>query len=155
MRSMKILLSVLTVLSLAPAVWLPHRVRAATCTGISCNGLDPVTTGCSVDAYIVSSAPIIATSTGTGQIGTVYYKWSPTCQAGYGTTETMGGPAASIVAHIWGGQGSGSGRIGRNTNTVNSTLIGAGSYCDLFASGVITMTTGGTTGGAGTPKSCP
>lgn len=79
-------LSVLALLSLALIAWPPQRARAATCYGISCTGLDPFTTGCYVDANVVTSVPIYGANTGSGQIGVLSLRWSPTCQAGYTQT---------------------------------------------------------------------
>jgi hypothetical protein len=147
MREVKTLLSALAVLSLALVIWLPQRAQAATCKGASCNGLDPFTTGCYVDAYVASSGPINDAYTGKGQIGIVSLRWSPTCQAGYGQTFSMIGDAYSIMARTWGGYGASAPMFASNAVVVTSQLAGANRYCDLFASGVISK--GPTTSSAG------
>ena len=138
MRGVKILMALIAVSSLALVGWLPQRVRAATCYGASCDGLDPVTTGCSSDAIVISSGPIDDIYFGSGQIGTVYYRWSPTCQAGYAETVTEEGNAAFIQARIWGSSANYF-RNANNTSNVKSPLLSASSSCDLYATGIIRL----------------
>jgi Protein of unknown function (DUF2690) len=54
---------------------------AATCYGSACNGLNPFTTGCSADGYIVSEVDIYDNQ--SNYVGIVYRYWSPTCQAAW------------------------------------------------------------------------
>lgn len=56
---------------------------AAGCYASSCNGDDPVQTGCSVNAVTVGQGPVVDWTTGK-QIGTVQLRWSKTCQANWG-----------------------------------------------------------------------
>ena len=53
----------------------------ASCYGSTCNGLSPVTTGCSADGYVVSSVEIYDDE--SNYFGMVYRYWSPTCQAAW------------------------------------------------------------------------
>jgi hypothetical protein len=74
----------LTILTLALALTLglafPASSSAATCSGASCNGKDPSTTGCTANAYMVGQYPVRRTSDGAVIAG-VYMQlyYSNTC----------------------------------------------------------------------------
>lgn len=156
MRGVKILLPTLAAVSLALVAWLPQRARAATCYGVSCTGLDPFTTGCYVDAYVVTSVPIYDANTGSGQLGVLSLRWSPTCQAGYTQTTSWRGDAYSIMARTFGGYGGAAPVVARNAPVVVGTLIGANSFCDLYANGVISLgPTTSSPGGGRIADPCP
>jgi hypothetical protein len=55
---------------------------AATCSGSGCNGLSPISTGCTTGAYVVSETDIYD-SFSSDYIGGVQLWWSPTCQAAW------------------------------------------------------------------------
>ncbi|HEX8147249.1 MAG TPA: DUF2690 domain-containing protein [Pyrinomonadaceae bacterium] len=55
---------------------------AATCYGSGCNGLSPVTTGCTSGSYVVSETDIYD-GFSNDYIGGVQLWWSPTCQAAW------------------------------------------------------------------------
>ncbi|NJO81708.1 MAG: DUF2690 domain-containing protein [Blastochloris sp.] len=55
-------------------------IQAAGCSGMGCNGKDPIAMGCANDAYTVTSAEI--TSNGS-TIGRVDLRWSPSCQTNW------------------------------------------------------------------------
>ena len=55
---------------------------AATCSGSGCNGLNPVTTGCTTGAYVVSETDIYD-GFSSGYIGGVQLWWSPTCETAW------------------------------------------------------------------------
>lgn len=134
MRTAKTSAALFAALMLAVAAW-PQRGKAATCYGSSCNGLDPVSTGCSADATVISSGPV--NTINDDQLGTVYYKWSSTCQAGYAVTVTEDNVSANLIeARIWDSSTNYT-TIGYNTSTVTSPLLSASSYCDLYATALI------------------
>jgi hypothetical protein len=156
MHKVKISLSALAVLSLALVLWLPPSARAATCHGGSCNGLDPFETGCYADAQVVASGAINDTYTGSGQLGIVSLRWSPTCQAGYAQTFSIRGDAYLIMARTWGGFGAGAPRFASNAVVITSTMVGANSYCDLFVNGMIRLgPTTSSPGGSSYARPCP
>ena len=139
MRGVKILVALAAAVSLALVVWLPRHARAATCYGASCDGLNPVTTGCSSDAYVVSSGAVNDIYY-YDQIGTVYLLWSPTCQAGYTQTVTLEGNAAFIQARIRNfGSGGDYFTNANNVSSVTSPLLSAGSSSNLCSNGHIRM----------------
>lgn len=55
---------------------------AATCYGSGCDGLNPITTGCSTGAYVVSQTDIYD-SFSNDYVGQVSLWWSPTCQTAW------------------------------------------------------------------------
>ncbi len=54
----------------------PSLIRAATCSGNGCNGLDPYSTGCAASLYTVAVASV-------GNIGSVELEYSATCQTNW------------------------------------------------------------------------
>ena len=72
-----VVFGLLTEIPVAPAA-------AATCSGSGCNGLNPITTGCSTGAYVVSETDIYD-GFSNDYIGGVQLWWSPTCQAAWST----------------------------------------------------------------------
>jgi len=65
----------LTEIAVAPAA-------AATCSGSGCNGLNPITTGCTTGAYVVGETDIYDTFS-SDYIGSVQLWWSPTCETAW------------------------------------------------------------------------
>lgn len=80
MRKFLILMTLCLVLVATPSLSL--RVAAATCSGSGCNGLNPITTGCTTGAYVVSETDIYD-SFSSDYIGGVQLWWSPTCETAW------------------------------------------------------------------------
>lgn len=57
----------------------PTAQAAVGCSGNACTGKDPLSTGCSADAYTVSSTAVY----GTGGANVVEIRWSPTCKTNW------------------------------------------------------------------------
>lgn len=55
---------------------------AATCSGSGCNGLNPITTGCTTGAYVVGETDIYDVFS-SDYIGGVQLWWSPTCETAW------------------------------------------------------------------------
>jgi hypothetical protein len=75
--------------------------EAATCSGSSCNGQDPVATGCSSDAYGVKSREFVDETSMI--LGTIYVLYSPTCQTVWAEVYANFTSTNWISAHIDGG----------------------------------------------------
>lgn len=129
---------ILLIVGVCGAIGGPPAARAATCFGSGCNGQDATTTGCADDAYTVSSSQI--RDSGGGLLGTIEYRWSPTCEAGYGRTTLSSDfeSAARISAYISTGGTVYPSGLGRNLATITSPLLGAPQE-DLAACGLIML----------------
>ena len=57
----------------------PTPAFAVSCYGDYCSGQDPLSTGCSADAYTVHTASVY----GTNGASTVEIRWSPTCKTNW------------------------------------------------------------------------
>jgi len=77
----------------APTTTASAGTAPATCYGSTCNGLNPYTTGCSADGYVVSEVEIYDAE--SNYVGMVYRYWSPTCQAAW--TYVISSYRATIV----------------------------------------------------------
>jgi hypothetical protein len=60
----------------------PFAAAAATCSGSGCNGLNPIATGCTTGAYVVSETDIYDAFS-SDYIGGVQLWWSPTCETAW------------------------------------------------------------------------
>lgn len=96
-------LLILTIISLISVLIISRSAEAATCSGSSCNGQDPVATGCSSDAYAVNSRDIVDETSVI--LGTVYVVYSPTCQTVWSEVYSNYSPTNWISTHIDGGYG--------------------------------------------------
>ena len=70
-----------------------HLLPHVTCSGFGCNGLDPVSTGCDLDAYTVS----LTGGTVSFRTGTIQLRYSPTCGTNWGRVYSRVGNTQLLV----------------------------------------------------------
>jgi hypothetical protein len=80
----------------------PAHAATVGCTRTGCNGLSPITEGCTASAYTISSGEI--DDVWHNKMGAIYLNWSPGCKAYYAVTidviDSASSPPATIIAEV-------------------------------------------------------
>lgn len=118
MRKIRVLALSLAIVAGMVPLMSSGRAAAASCYGSSCNNVDPYSSGCANDQVTLDQANI----TGGGKTwGTVYLKYSPTCEAAWTYISVTQGAAMGAWIENANGQSYG-GIINNSIGTAHTPM---------------------------------